>query len=102
MEEFTLLSPLLLSIAGLITGAILKSALRHTRIPYTVALFAVGLLLGLLNRAEVFQMMPAVEEGLNSVININPDFILYIFLFSEKRWPTLLCLPCPVLSSGCC
>ena len=80
MEEFTLLSPLLLSIAGLITGAILKSALRHTRIPYTVALFAVGLLLGLLNRAEVFQMMPAVEEGLNSVININPDFILYIFL----------------------
>lgn len=47
MTEFTFLPPLLLTIGGLIIGALLKSLLRHTRIPYTVGLFAVGLLLGL-------------------------------------------------------
>ena len=38
MEEFTLLSPLLLTIGGdLIIGAILKSLLKHSRLPYTVS-----------------------------------------------------------------
>ena len=36
MEEFTLLTPLLLGIGGLIIGAVLKSALKHSRFPYTV------------------------------------------------------------------
>ena len=80
MEDFALLSPLLLAIAGLIIGALLKSLLRHSRIPYTVALFAIGLIVGLLNRQHVFQGMPAIDEALDSVANINPDLILYIFL----------------------
>ena len=50
MEDTSFLAPLLLTIGGLVIGALLKSLLRHTRIPYTVGLFAVGLLVGLLNR----------------------------------------------------
>ena len=80
MEEFALLSPLLLTIVGLTIGALLKSLLRHSRVPYTVALFAIGLLAGLLNRWGVFQGMPTLGQALDEVANINPDFILYIFL----------------------
>ena len=36
MEEYTFLAPLLLTIGGLIIGAILKSLLKHSRLPYTV------------------------------------------------------------------
>ena len=46
MEDTSFLAPLLLTIGGLVIGALLKSLLRHTRIPYTVGLFAVGLLVG--------------------------------------------------------
>ena len=42
MEEYTFLAPLLLTIGGLIIGAILKSLLKHSRLPYTVGLFAIG------------------------------------------------------------
>lgn len=41
MEEYTFLAPLLLTIGGLIIGAILKSLLKHSRLPYTVGLFAI-------------------------------------------------------------
>ena len=46
MEEYTFLAPLLLTIGGLIIGAILKSLLKHSRLPYTVGLFAIGIILG--------------------------------------------------------
>ena len=55
MEETALLAPLLLTITGLTVGAILKSLLRHTRIPYTVGLFAIGLIAGIMDRAGVFE-----------------------------------------------
>ena len=50
MEEYTFLAPLLLTIGGLIIGAILKSLLKHSRLPYTVGLFAIGIILGVMNR----------------------------------------------------
>lgn len=80
MEEFALLVPLLLAIGGLVVGALLKSLLRRSRVPYTVALFAVGLLVGLADRYGLFRAVPEVGEALTGVANINPDFILYIFL----------------------
>lgn len=80
MEETSFLIPLLLTIGGLVIGALLKSLLQHTRIPYTVGLFAVGLLVGLLNRSEVFDCWNGLSEGVSSVANINPDLILYLFL----------------------
>lgn len=80
MEEYTFLAPLLLTIGGLIIGAILKALLKHSRLPYTVGLFAIGILVGVLNRTGVFQPMPGLHNAVNSVANINPDLILYLFL----------------------
>lgn len=80
MEEFTLLTPLLLGIGGLVIGAVLKSALRHSRFPYTVGLFIIGLAVGIINRAGGFDFSPRLTEAVNAVTEINPDFILYVFL----------------------
>lgn len=80
MEEYTFLAPLLLTIGGLIIGAILKSLLKHSRLPYTVGLFAIGIILGVMNRTGVFQLLPELHDAVSSVANINPDLILYLFL----------------------
>lgn len=80
MEEYTFLAPLLLTIGGLIIGAILKSLLKHSRLPYTVGLFAIGIILGVMNRTSVFQSLPELHDAVSSVANINPDLILYLFL----------------------
>lgn len=80
MEEYTFLAPLLLIIGGLIIGAILKSLLKHSRLPYTVGLFAIGIILGVMNRTGVFQSLPELHDAVSSVANINPDLILYLFL----------------------
>lgn len=79
MEEYTFLAPLLLTIGGLIIGAILKSLLKHSRLPYTVGLFAIGIILGVMNRTGVFQSLPELHDAVSSVANINPDLILYLF-----------------------
>lgn len=80
MEKYTFLAPLLLTIGGLIIGAILKSLLKHSRLPYTVGLFAIGIILGVMNRTGVFQSLPELHDAVSSVANINPDLILYLFL----------------------
>lgn len=80
MEEYTFLATLLLTIGGLIIGAILKSLLKHSRLPYTVGLFAIGIILGVMNRTGVFQSLPELHDAVSSVANINPDLILYLFL----------------------
>lgn len=80
MEETSLLAPLLLTIAGLTVGAIFKAIFQRTRIPYTVGLFGIGLIAGILNRTGLFQNTPQFSQALDSVANINPDLILYIFL----------------------
>lgn len=80
MNDFNLLSPLLLAISGLLVGAILKSVLQPRNIPYTVGLFAFGLLIGVLERFDCFTSLPQVSETIQSVGKMNPDFILYVFL----------------------
>lgn len=80
MEESAFLQPLLLTITGLVIGALLKSLLKHSRFPYTVGLFGIGLLVGVLNRSGVFHSLPQITEAVDSVANINPDLILYLFL----------------------
>lgn len=80
MEEFNLLSPLLLAVSGLMIGAILKSILQPRNIPYTVGLFAFGLLIGVLERFDCFATLPKISQTIQSVGDMNPDFILYVFL----------------------
>ena len=115
MEEYTFLAPLLLTIGGLIIGAILKSLLKHSRLPYTVGLFAIGIILGVMNRTGVFQSLPELHDAVSSVANINPDLILYLFLpilifdaayelnlHSRRHWPTPPCWRHQDSSSACC
>ena len=80
MEENTFLIPLSMAIMGLVVGALLSVLLRQTRIPYTVGLFAVGLGVGTLNRMGLFGVESAISMGIDSVVNIHPDLILYLFL----------------------
>lgn len=80
MEENTFLIPLTMAIMGLVVGALLSVLLRRTRIPYTVGLFAVGLGVGALNRMGVFGAESVIARGIDSVVNIHPDLILYLFL----------------------
>lgn len=80
MEEFALLSPLLIAVTGLLIGAILKSLLKHSSFPYTVALFVLGLGVGILDRMGFLEMFPEISRSLSAVGDTNPDFILYVFL----------------------
>lgn len=78
MEE--LLIPILLVIAGLLVGVAIKSMSGHIKIPYTVVLFAVGIILGVLARYDVFSALPELNKGLRDVATMDPNFILYVFL----------------------
>lgn len=80
MEDFSLLAPLLLAIAGLLAGAVLKAVLRRSQFPYTVALFILGLAVGLCDRTGLLAAWPSVGEAVGGVADTNPDFILYVFL----------------------
>ncbi|MCQ2095699.1 MAG: sodium:proton antiporter [Bacteroidaceae bacterium] len=75
-----LLIPILLVMAGLLVGVFFKSLSKYIKIPYTVILFAVGIALGILSRTGCLDGLPIVKVGINDVANIDPDFILYVFL----------------------
>ena len=55
METYQLLAPLSFIIISLMVGAILKVVLKKTNstIPYTVGLFAFGIIVGLLDRTGI-------------------------------------------------
>ena len=78
--ETELLSPLFFVIISLMAGAIMKFVLRKSAFPYTVGLFCLGILLGVLCRNGVFNNTGILYLSIESVGNISPDLILYIFL----------------------
>lgn len=75
-----LLAPLVFVIVSLVAGAILKYGLKRTVLPYTVGLFAFGLIIGLLDRAGVYADGSVFKASIDFAGNINPDLILYLFL----------------------
>ncbi len=80
METNALLAPLFFIVICLVVGAILKSVLKKTNFPYTVGLFALGILLGLLDRFGILQEAGILKPAVDFAGNMNPDLILYIFL----------------------
>lgn len=80
METIALLAPLFFVVVCLVLGAILKSLLKNTTFPYTVGLFAIGILIGLLDRFGVFQETGVLKSAVDFAGNMNPDLILYLFL----------------------
>ena len=75
-----LLIPILLVVSGLLVGVLIKSLSSFIRLPYTVSLFAFGLLIGILERTGVFEYSKVITNGLSMISDMNPDFILYVFL----------------------
>ena len=65
---------------GLMGGAILKFGLKKMPLPYTVGLFAFGLLIGTFDRIGWLESIPILKSSIDFAGNANPDMILYIFL----------------------
>lgn len=80
MEEATLLAPLAFIVLALMAGAILKLALQKINLPYTVGLFVLGIIVGILNLNGVFEATPVINSAITQTCNIDPDLILNIFL----------------------
>ncbi len=80
MTEAMILAPLTFTIFSLMVGAILKHLLKKTFIPYTVGLFVVGLILGLLVRYGLLDKIPDIKDAIVTAGDIDPDLILFVFL----------------------
>ena len=80
METLDLLAPLLFVVIGLVAGAVLKSLLKHSSLPYTVCLFCLGVVFGLLSRFNVLPDVGVLRSAVDAVANMDPDLILYVFL----------------------
>ncbi len=80
MEEMELLAPLAFVIISLIAGALLKLGLTKINLPYTVGLFVLGIVVGILNMNGLLGATPVISESITMACNIDPDLILNIFL----------------------
>jgi len=65
--------------AGILIGVLVKVLTRYVRIPYTVLLFAIGIVLGILSKT-CLASLPFSTEGIRLISEMNPDIILYVFL----------------------
>ncbi|HBK28954.1 MAG TPA: sodium:proton antiporter [Parabacteroides sp.] len=79
MGTGALLAPLIFVVICLVFGAILKSVLKKSKFPYTVALFVFGISIGLLDRFSLLNA-PLVKSAIDFAGNMDPDLILYLFL----------------------
>lgn len=78
------LSILIFVIFALLIGALLKSVMRNSRLPYTVVLLLVGIIFGGINQWGLFGSDTLMSGMFSQVGNIDPHLILYLFL------PTLI------------
>jgi len=75
---------LLFVICALLLGALLKTALRNSKLPYTVVLLLVGIATGGINQLEFFGADTLISDTFTQVGHIDPHLILFLFL------PTLI------------
>ena len=75
---------LIFVICALLLGALLKTALRNSKLPYTVVLLLVGIAAGGINQLEIFGTDTLVSDTFTQVGHIDPHLILFLFL------PTLI------------
>lgn len=80
METNSVLTPLFFVVICLMAGALLKFGLKKTPLPYTVGLFAFGILAGVLDRLDLLSSIPILKASVDFAGNANPNMILYIFL----------------------
>lgn len=71
----------LLVVAALLLGALVRYLIRTISIPYSVALLVVGLGLGVSHRLWIRpDNFPRVDQSLGQLIDIDPHLILFLFL----------------------
>ena len=75
---------LLFVICALLLGALLKTVLRNSKLPYTVVLLLVGIAAGGVNELELFGTNTLISDTFTLVGHIDPHLILFLFL------PTLI------------
>jgi len=76
----SLLVPIIMIMGGILIGVLLKTFERFIKLPYTVSLFIIGLLLGIAYEFDVFVDMSAIEQGVDLITSMDPDFVLFVFL----------------------
>jgi len=85
MEHGTGLLVLVFVIGSIILGALTMISTKGTKLPYTVALLLLGLVLGGLDRTGFFHSyIPIISESIKLVADIDPHLFLFVFL------PTLI------------
>ncbi len=75
---------LLFVIFSLLLGALLRSSMRNSRLPYTVILLLTGIIAGGANHFGLLGSNTLMHSTITEVGNIDPHLILYLFL------PTLI------------
>lgn len=84
METNNLLAPLFFVLIRLMGGAILKFGLKKMPLPYTVGLFAFGLLIGTFDRIGWLESIPMQKVlYFNNLFYIN-DLYMYMCLLRDK------------------
>lgn len=76
----SVISLMVFTVLSLLVGVILKLVLKRTRIPYTVALFLLGILFGLGFRFQLIHTPIYMTHAIDSISNMDPEIILYFFL----------------------
>lgn len=75
-----LLIPVMLVLTGILTGIVVKLLGKFIKLPYTVTLFAIGIILGLCSCMEPMSNYTIFKEGMSQISSMDPDFILFVFL----------------------
>jgi len=74
-----MLNTIILIMAGILVGVLVKVLTRYVKVPYTVLLFAIGIVLGILSKTCLADL-PFTTEGIRLISEMDPDIILYVFL----------------------
>ncbi len=80
MEEISILAPLAFVVISLMAGALQKVVLKEIKVPYTVGLFVLGMVIGTLNIKGYLDATPLVSEASRAACDIDPDLIINLFL----------------------
>ena len=76
----SMISLMVFVVLSLLVGVVLKLLLKRTAIPYTVALFIIGVIFGACFRFDVIHVPHYMDLALDSIGNMDPEIILYFFL----------------------
>ena len=78
--DSSVISLMVFIVLSLLVGVILKLIMKRSFVPYTVALFILGIAFGVCFRFDVIHIPHYMDLALDSVGNMDPEIILYFFL----------------------